>query len=149
MDYAALAAGLSEAIPFNVHNGLQTTDVAPGRGVVRLPDDERLRNHVGSQHAAAMFAAGEAASGAAFASVFAERLPDIVPLASRAEIRYRTLAHGEITATARVEMAPDSLLGSLDREGRVQFPVEVELTNPEGTVVADMTVQWHVRRREA
>src|SRR3712207_7474748 len=54
-------------------------EVAPGRGVVRLPDRDELRNHVGSQHAGALFSAGEAASGAAFVGAFAERLGELTP----------------------------------------------------------------------
>ena len=48
IDYAAVAAGLNQAIPFNVHLGLQTVTVAPDHGVVTLPDLETGRNHVGS-----------------------------------------------------------------------------------------------------
>ena len=36
----------------------------------------------------------------------------------------------------------------VDREGRVRFPVAVELTDGEGVLVAEMTVQWYVRKRE-
>ena len=43
--------------------------------------DEHLHNHVGSQHAGALFSAGEAASGAAFVGAFAERMGEITPLA--------------------------------------------------------------------
>ena len=51
MDYDALRAGMAAAVPFNNHLGLEVIELGPGSAVVRLPDDERLRNHVGSQHA--------------------------------------------------------------------------------------------------
>ena len=82
MDYEAVRQGLEQAIPFNRHVGLDVAEVGDGRGVVRLPDDERLHNHVGSQHAGALFSAGEAASGAAFVGAFAERMGEITPSAS-------------------------------------------------------------------
>jgi acyl-coenzyme A thioesterase PaaI-like protein len=145
MDFSALAAGLQQAIPFNVHLGLEVVEVGPGLGVVRLPDEEKLHNHVGSQHAGALFSAGEAASGGAFLGTFAERLAEITPLAASAEIGYRRLARGPITATARLEGA-DALLGELDDAGVVRFGVPVELTDAEGTTVAEMTVQWHVKK---
>lgn len=72
IDYEAVAAGLNQAIPFNGHVGLETVTVAPDHGVVRLPDEPQLHNHVGSQHAGALFTAGEAASGAAFVGAFVE-----------------------------------------------------------------------------
>jgi acyl-coenzyme A thioesterase PaaI-like protein len=86
VDYEALKAGLQQAIPFNNHIGLEVAEVGDGRGVVLLPDSEALHNHVGSQHAGALFSAGEAASGAAFVGAFAERMAGITPLARSARI---------------------------------------------------------------
>jgi acyl-coenzyme A thioesterase PaaI-like protein len=149
VDYTAVAAGLSQAIPFNVHLGLDTITVAPDHGVVRLPDAEHLRNHVGSQHAGALFSAGEAASGAAFVGAFLDIMGEITPLAESAEIAYRKLAKGEITATARFSEDRDTLKATLDSEGRVRFPVEVQMTDAQGVVVAEMTVRWYVRRQSA
>jgi acyl-coenzyme A thioesterase PaaI-like protein len=149
VDYATMAAGLSQAIPFNVHLGLQTVTVASDHGVVRLPDSEALHNHVGSQHAGALFSAGEAASGAAFVGAFAVILGEITPLAESAEIAYRKLARGEITATGRFTEDRTALIERLNAEGRVRFPIAVELSDADGTVVAEMTVQWYVRRNDA
>ncbi len=149
VDYAAVAAGLSQAIPFNVHLGLETITVAADHGVVRLPDAEHLRNHVGSQHAGALFAAGEAASGAAFVGSFLDIMGEITPLAESAEIAYRKLAKGEIKATARFNEDRDAIRATLDAEGRVRFPIEVELTDAQGVVVAEMTVRWYVRRQSS
>jgi acyl-coenzyme A thioesterase PaaI-like protein len=146
LDYAAVAAGLSQAIPFNVHLGLRTVTVAPDHGVVTLPDVETGRNHVGSQHAGALFSAGEAASGAAFVGSFFELMGEITPLAESAEIAYRKIAKGEITATGRFAEDRDALIARLNEEGRVRFPIAVELTDAEGVVVAEMTVNWYVRR---
>jgi len=149
MDYEAIRAGLEAAIPYNVHLGLQVAEVAPGRGVVRLPDRPEIRNHVGSQHAGALFSAGEAASGAAFVGAFVDRLGDVTPLAEGADITYRKLAQGTITATARLDTPADELLAKLEDEGVVRFAVGVELANAMGDLVAEMTVRWHVRSNAA
>lgn len=145
IDYEAVAAGLNQAIPFNVHVGLETATVAPDLGVVRLPDAPNLHNHVGSQHAGALFSAGEAASGAAFVGAFVESMGEITPLAESATIAYRKLARGEITATARFAEDRDALLAKLREDGRIRFPIEVEMTDADGNVVAEMTVNWYVR----
>ena len=145
MDYAAVAQGLQQAIPFNTHVGLEVVEVGDGLGVVLLPDDERLLNHVGSQHAAGLFAAAEAASGGAFVGAFAEQLSGITPLAKSAEISYLKLAKGPITARATLD-GKDALIEQLDSEGRIEFPVNVELEDEQGTKVAEVTVHWHVRR---
>lgn len=147
MDFEAVRAGLEQAIPFNVHVGLEVGEVAPGRGVVTLPDRDETRNHVGSQHAGALFSAGEAASGAAFVGSFAERMPELAPLAEGAEIAYKKIARGTITATGTLAEDPAALLERLDADGRVRFPIAVEMTDADGTVVADMTVQWYVKAK--
>ena len=149
VDYTAVAAGLSQAIPFNVHLGLDTITVAEDHGVVRLPDEQHLRNHVGSLHAGALFAAGEAASGAAFVGAFLDIMGEITPLAESAQIAYKKLAKGEITATGRFTEDSSALKAKLSEDGRIRFPVEVEMTNVEGIVVAEMTVNWYVRRNDA
>jgi acyl-coenzyme A thioesterase PaaI-like protein len=146
MDYEAIKGGLTAAIPYNGHLGLEVVDVGPGRGVVRLPDDERLRNHVGTQHAGGLFSAAEAASGAAFVGAFAEKLGEVTPLARSASIQYVALARGPITATATLEEDAAALLERLDADGKVQFPVKVELTDEQDATVAEVTVDWHVRR---
>ena len=147
-DYDALREGLQGAIPFNKHLGLKVEEIAEGRGVVRLPDRQTLHNHVGSQHAGGLFAAGEAASGAAFVSVFAERMGDVIALAKSAEIDYQKLAEGPILATGRLDQDATELMNAMDGEdGKVEFPVEVEMADESGQVVATMTVHWHVRKK--
>ena len=146
MDYDAIRGGLQQAVPFNAHLGLEIAEVGQGVGVVRLPDRSELRNHVGSQHAGALFAAGEAASGAAFVGTFGERLGDITPLVRNADIAYRKPGQGVITATGRLGTEPDELLADLDDAGKVDFVVDVQLTNAHGDMVAEMSVQWNVKK---
>lgn len=149
VDYTAVASGLSQAIPFNVHLGLETTSVAPDSGSVRLPDDDKLHNHVGSQHAGALFAAGEAASGAAFVGAFLDIMGEITPLAEGAQIAYKKLAKGEIVAKASFGEDAEALKAKLREDGRIRFPVQVQMTDADGSVVAEMTVNWYVRLNEA
>jgi acyl-coenzyme A thioesterase PaaI-like protein len=148
MDYDAIRGGLQEAVPFNSHVGLAIEEVGAGVGVVKLPDRSELRNHVGSQHAGALFAAGEAASGAAFVGAFAERLGDVTPLVQDATITYRRRAQGTITATGRTRDDDAELLATLEEDGAVRFCVDVDLTNAHGDTVAEMTVNWHVRKSD-
>ena len=145
MDYDAIRGGLQQAVPFNGHLGLEIDEVGQGVGVVRLPDRSELRNHVGSQHAGALFAAGEAASGAAFVGAFAERLEGITPLVRDARIVYKAVAQGTITARGTLSDEASELIAGLDEDGAVDFDVEVDLTNAHGDTVAEMTVTWNVR----
>jgi acyl-coenzyme A thioesterase PaaI-like protein len=146
MDFELMRAGLEQAVPFNQHLGLEVAELAVGRGVVRLPDEGRLRNPLGSQHASALFAAGEAASAAAFIAAFVEHLDEVSPLAESAEITYKKIARGPITATGVLAADPDALLDELARDGQVRFAIDVALTDDDGEVVADMTVRWNARK---
>lgn len=144
-DFDAIAQGLTQAVPFAGYLGLEITSVAEGEATVRLPQRPELNNHVGSQHAGALYTAAETASGAAFVGAFAERMGDVTPLARSAEIAYEKIAKGPIEARATLGVPAAEALATLDAEGRVEFPCEVELADGEGTRVATATVHWHVR----
>jgi acyl-coenzyme A thioesterase PaaI-like protein len=146
MELEPLRAGMEQAVPFNGHLGLEIVEVAVGRGVARLPDDQALRNHTGSQHASALFAVGQAASGAALAAVFVERIPRLELSPEGAEIAYKKIPRGAITATGVLGADPATLLAELDRDGRVAFGIDVSLTDGAGDVVAEMSVRWLVRQ---
>lgn len=146
IDFDAVRAGLEQAIPFNGHLGLEVVAVSEGSGSVRLPEDPNLLNHVGSQHAGALFTAGEAASGAAFVGAFLERMGEITPLAKSASISYRKIAKGPIVATGTLSEPHSALLERLDADGRVEFTIDVSLRDSDDLEVATMTVDWHVRK---
>ena len=144
-DFDAIAQGMTQAVPFAGYLGLEITSIGEGEAVARLPERAELTNHVGSQHAGALFTVAEAASGAAFVGAFAERLGEVTPLARGAEISYEKIAKGPIDARATLGVAKDEALAKLDADGKVVFPCEIELTDSEGTRVATASVQWHVR----
>lgn len=148
MDYDAIAKGMSMAVPFVGHLDLEIDSIDEGEAVVRLPERRELTNHVGTQHAGALFTVAETASGAAFVGAFAARLGDVTPLARSAEIVYERVARGPIQAAARLGIGAAEALRTLDAEGRVEFPCEVELTDESGERVAAATVRWHVRLKE-
>jgi len=145
IDYDAIAQGMSQAVPFAKYLKIEVTKVAPGEAVALLPEGPELTNHVGSQHAGALFTVAETASGAAFVGAFAERMGDVTPLARSAEISYEKIAKGPIEAHGKLAVPAEEALATLDAEGKVVFPCEIELTDADGQRVATATVQWHVR----
>ena len=148
VDFDAIAKGMAMAVPFAGFLGLEITEVAAGEATVRLPRRQELTNHVGSQHAGALFTVAETASGAAFVGAFAIRMGDVIPLARSAEIDYQKVASGPITANAKLGVDAAEALATLDAEGKVEFPCEVVLSDESGTQVATATVQWHVRLKD-
>jgi uncharacterized protein (TIGR00369 family) len=148
VDFDAIAKGMAMAVPFVGHLGLEITEVSAGEATVRLPRRSELTNHVGSQHAGALFTVAETASGAAFVGAFAVRMGDVTPLARSAEIDFLKVANGPITASAKLGVDAAEALATLESEGKVEFPCEVELTDQSGALVATATVSWHVRLKE-
>jgi uncharacterized protein (TIGR00369 family) len=144
-DFDAIAQGMTQAVPFAGFLGVEVTELSAGEATAVLPERAELKNHVGSQHAGALFTAAETASGAAFVGAFAERMGDVTPLARNAKISYEKIAKGPIEAKATLGVPAEEALATLDAEGKVVFPCEIELTDASGQRVATATVQWHVR----
>lgn len=147
-DFEAIAAGMGQAVPFAAYLGVEISQIAPGEARATLPERAELNNHVGSQHAGALFTLAETASGAAFVGAFAERMGEVTPLARSAEISYEKIATGPIEARSKLGVPAEEALATLDAEGKVQFPCEIELFDGEDRRVAVATVQWHVRLNE-
>ncbi|MEU2157061.1 DUF4442 domain-containing protein [Streptomyces sp. NPDC019396] len=115
------------------------------RAVVRMPDQADYHNHVGGPHAGAMFTLAESASGAIVIAAFGEQLSRAVPLAVKAEIGYKKLAMGVVTATATLGRPAAEVIAELDAGVRPEFPVEVAITREDGAVTGEMTVLWTLR----
>jgi uncharacterized protein (TIGR00369 family) len=144
-DFEAIKQGMAQAVPFAAFLELEFVEMEEGRAVVRLPERPELSNHVGSQHAGALFTAAEAASGGAFVGAFAEKLGEVTPLARSAQISYEKIAKGPIDATATLGVSKTEALETLEAEGKVVFPCEIVLSDGAGEQVASATVEWHVR----
>lgn len=146
IDYSAVPGLFAAAVPFAGFLGVEYGTVGPGEAVLRLRDDPAKHNHIGTLHAGALFSLAESASGVAMIALVAERLAGVTPLAARAEITYAKVARGDVTATARIEGGPAAVLETLDAEGKVRFPVVVDVTDETGETCATVTVDWHLRR---
>ncbi|MBV9309298.1 MAG: DUF4442 domain-containing protein [Solirubrobacterales bacterium] len=147
IDEQLIRDALVSMVPFNGHVGVEVLEAKPGRGVVRLPDSEQLRNHVGTQHAGALFLAGEAAGGAAFVGSFAAEMGEITFLMRHAEVDYHQLARGPITATCEFGDELARVRRELAEEGRSTANVTASLTDGEGRKVCSVTLRYHVKRQ--
>ena len=141
----SIGESLLATVPFARTLGIEFSDIDATRAVARLTDIPEHRNHVGGPHAGAIFSLGESASGAIVLAAFGDQLERAVPLAVNAQISYRKLAMGEVTATATIDRPRADVIAALDAGERPEFPVEIELTRADGAVVATMTVTWTLR----
>ncbi|MFN2496453.1 MAG: DUF4442 domain-containing protein [Pseudonocardiaceae bacterium] len=147
-EFDAIAEGLRAAVPFVRTLQLEFVELSAERAVLRLPDDPALHNHVGGPHAGAMFTLGESATGAIVLGSFAGLLGTHTPLAHGAQIRYRALARGPVTAEAALTTSAATVRKTVAAEGKARFDVEVVLRDNTGMITAEMTVTWALRPTE-
>lgn len=148
MDSESMKAFLA-SLPFNQHLGLEVIEVGQGTGHVRLPEADALKNHVGTQHAGALFTVGEAASGAAIAGFVADSGGALVPLAKTARIDYLKVASGPIDARAALRGDVEAIRAQAATADRLEVEVEVALEDQRGVRVGLVVVQWVLRKPRA
>ncbi|MFI8291306.1 DUF4442 domain-containing protein [Streptomyces sp. ms191] len=136
---------LAATVPMARTLNLEFQETTPERAVVRLPDQADYHNHVGGPHAGAMFTLAESASGAIVLAAFGDQLGRAVPLAVKAEIGYKKLAMGVVTATATLGRPAAEVVAELDEGLRPEFPVRISLTREDGAETGEMTVVWTLR----
>ncbi|MER7520538.1 DUF4442 domain-containing protein [Streptomyces sp. NPDC126499] len=136
---------LAATVPMARTLNLEFLETTAERAVVRLPDQADYHNHVGGPHAGAMFTLAESASGAIVLAAFGDQLNRAVPLAVKAEIGYKKLAMGVVTATATLGRPAAEVVADLDAGRRPEFPVHIALTREDGAVTGEMTVVWTLR----
>ncbi|MFD8986425.1 DUF4442 domain-containing protein [Streptomyces sp. NPDC059564] len=136
---------LAQTVPMAATLNLEFIETTPERAVVRLPDQPAFHNHVGGPHAGAMFTLAESASGAIVLAAFGDQLSRAVPLAVRAEIGYKKLAKGVVTATATLGRPAADVVAELDAGGRPEFPVSIAIQREDEAVTGEMTVVWTLR----
>ncbi|ASQ98476.1 DUF4442 domain-containing protein [Streptomyces sp. 11-1-2] len=136
---------LAATVPMVRTLNLEFIEASPERAVLRLPDQSDFHNHVGGPHAGAMFTLAESASGAVVLAAFGDQLGRAVPLAVRAEIGYKKLAKGTVTATATLGRTVAEVVAELDAGERPEFPVNIAITREDGAVTGEMSIVWTLR----
>ncbi|MFD8046138.1 DUF4442 domain-containing protein [Streptomyces chartreusis] len=144
-DQMSIGEMLAATVPMARTLNLQFLETTPDKAVVALPDQSDYHNHVGGPHAGAMFTLGESASGAIVLAAFGDQLSRAVPLAVSAEIAYKKLAMGAVTATATLGRSAAEVVAELDAGERPEFPVTIEIQRGDGAVTGVMTVVWTLR----
>jgi uncharacterized protein (TIGR00369 family) len=137
---------MTSTVPFAAHNGVNIVEISDGEAIAKISQTPNSINHIGSQHAGALFTLGETASGCAMAGTFAEHILSIRPLAVDARIKYTKIAKGSIKARATVGADTNALRATLLAEGKISFNIDVAMTDEANRIVSEMTVNWHIRK---
>ncbi|WP_232789528.1 DUF4442 domain-containing protein [Streptomyces jeddahensis] len=144
-DQMSIGEMLAATVPMARTLNLEFLETSPEKAVVALPDQSDYHNHVGGPHAGAMFTLGESASGAIVLAAFGDQLTRAVPLAVSADIAYKKLAMGRVTATASLGRPAADVIAELDAGQRPEFPVSIAIQREDGAVTGEMTVVWTLR----
>jgi acyl-coenzyme A thioesterase PaaI-like protein len=150
VDSTEIAALIAGADGFVRTLGPQVVRSGPAEALLRLPADERLHNHLGGPHAAAVFGLGETTAFVVLLEVFGDLVEaGAVPLVKAAEIAYTAVATGPLLATGRLAADADrtAVRASLDARGVAVFAVRVAFTREQdGVETAVMTAQMALKR---
>ncbi|OHV94458.1 hypothetical protein AKG95_25515 [Janthinobacterium lividum] len=147
MVYDRIKQQMMDTLPFVRLLGISIDEIGAGTSKVSMPDDPKLHNHLGTQHAGALFTLAETASGAAMAGGFAELILGLRPVAKESRIAYQKLARGATRAEGRVPGDLAALKAQLAQDGKVAFPVAVDIFDSEGTLAAQVTVDWYLSQK--
>ena len=147
MVYDRIKQQMMDTLPFVRLLGISIDDIGAGTSKVSMPKDPKLNNHLGTQHAGALFTLAETASGAAMAGGFAELILGLRPVAKSSRIEYQKVARGATRAEGRVPGDLAALKAQLAQDGKVAFPVEVDIFDSEGTLAAQVTVDWYLSQK--
>ena len=143
--YMMMKTFFEENVPYAKHSGIELLEISDGRGMAQLPDWKETQNHMGSQHAGALFTLAEAASGAASVSLFADKVATVRAAIAEAKITYKKAARGAIHAEGRLRRPGTELLAEFEANGVVEYSVDVTLTDSKDREVATMEVDWSIK----
>lgn len=144
--YEMIRDHMDKSVPFATVTGVELVEVSPERGVARLKKRPEVENHIQTLHAGAMFTLGEAASGAALGGVLGDQLMAARPVAADASIKYLKTGKTDLTATAVANSDAEAIRKELEEVGKVVFDIKVAITDAEDVTVAEMVVNWHVKK---
>jgi acyl-coenzyme A thioesterase PaaI-like protein len=144
--YEMIRDHMDKSVPFAKVTGVELVEVSPQRGVAALKKRPEVENHIQTMHAGAMFTLGEAASGAALGGVLGDQLLAVRPVAADASIKYLKTGKTDLTATAVANRDAEAIRQELADVGKVVFDINVAIADAEGVTVAEMVVNWHVKK---
>lgn len=130
-------------IQFVERAGIRVDEVGPGRCVLSMPEEPNI-NHFGTVYAGAIYTLGEVPGGILFFATFdTERF---FPLVKSSQIRYRAPGRGRLSVEATIDADEVARLeAEADEHGKAEWELDLDITDEEGTVVAQMTSQYQMR----
>lgn len=134
-------------VPFAKACGVRLQSMGHGIAHCEMPQKPELLDSTGKLAHGALFTLAETCSGAAMAGGFASVILGVRPVAAQVEFEILQPALGSIQANANVMQDIATLKKTLRTTGKINFPVEVKVTNASGEQVARMQVTWNLKKK--
>ncbi len=136
---------LEALVPFIRTLGISVDRIAPGEAAASLASRPEIHNHLGTLHAGAVYTLAETASGGVVLSIFGDLMARGLFVALKeARVVHHRAAPGDATAEARGARPAGEVRAAYERDGRVDFDVEVAVRIGE-VHHATVTLTWAVR----
>jgi acyl-coenzyme A thioesterase PaaI-like protein len=133
-----------EKIDFVKRSGLKAELLEPGHVRLRMPLQGN-QNHIGSMYAGALFTLAEIPGGALFLTSF--DVQRFYPVIKELNLRFRRPASSDILVEASLSAEQiASIQGEIEREGKAEYRLELQLTDSNGEVVAISQALYQLRR---
>ncbi len=144
MDYSKLKPMIEETSPWVRDSGLSAEVLEERHVVLRLPKDRHL-NRVGSVYGGSLFMLMDNAGAALFACTYP--LGRYIPVNKAMEIRFLNMGTTDILCElALSEKRAQEMLRAIDEKGKGEWVLEMDCRDTEGTVVAEATCRYFVKK---
>jgi len=133
-------------VPFAKACGVRLSSMGDGVARCEMAQKPELLDDTGKLADGALFTLAETCSGAAMAGGFASVILGVRPVAAQVEFEVLKPALGLLNAQAKVAQAISPLKKTLRTTGKINFPVEVEVSDASEHTVARMRVTWNLKK---
>jgi len=130
-------------IPFVTKVGLKKNS----DGILELPNEPEVQNHLQSIHAGAQFTLAETASGELLQTLFPELAENVIPVLRDAQIKFKRLTQKTITAYPSIPEEKSIVFkNQLLQKGRALIEVNVVVKDVEGVVTCNCVFNWFIQK---
>ena len=144
MDPGAVRNLVEELIPFVKKTGVRVGELSSTKVRLELPHDATNLNPMGILHAGATFTLAETCAAALCLMAFGQK---VMFIGKSVDIRFKRPGKGDVIAIAQMTPADaQRILDGAQRDGKIDAPILVDVTDPGGEPVAQATVTMSVRR---
>ncbi|MBI2062072.1 MAG: YiiD C-terminal domain-containing protein [Nitrospirae bacterium] len=145
VDLEALQAMLEQAVPYIRRLNLKIKSLGDGKVTSEMAFSENVSNHVATVHAGAIFTAGETTGAALVSSVL--DMGKLVIVVRGAKVNYRKPFRERLVCTGTIEpLAVETAMAAVERDGKYNFPVKLQMTNEKGELAAELEFEYHLRK---